>query len=182
MQTRARQVLLATVLAATALGCPKKFTDGAGGDSGGAASGSGSAPSGLASAPAKPAVLDLCAAIPVASVAAATGVAVNGTDPSNDTGIPNCSYRTSGKTPRIVIQKSLSPLTSVKSLWPGGKDIAAVGDAAYLTPRATELDVQKGKTTFRVAYEPGATPVTEDAKLEVLKKLANLTLPVLATP
>ncbi|MEO8878329.1 MAG: hypothetical protein ABI461_22230, partial [Polyangiaceae bacterium] len=166
----------------TLLGCPKKFVDGAGNDSGSASSSpSATAPGGSqAAASAKPAIIDLCALIPVATVASTTGVPVNGTDPANDSGIPNCSYRASGKNPRIIIQKSLSTLPGVKSLWPGGRDLPGIGDAAYLTPKASELDVQKGKVVIRVAYEPGATAVTDEAHVEVLKKLAGLALPVLA--
>jgi hypothetical protein len=174
------QLILALLATAPLLGCPKKFPDGASDGGGSAANASSSVDPSIASAPAKPAIFDVCAAIPFATVASTTGVPVNGVEPPNDSGIPTCAYRTNGKTPKIVIQKSLSTIAGVKSLWGGGKDIPGVGDAAYLTPHAGELDVQKGKTVIRVAYEVGPAKVTDDQKLDVLTKLANLALPVLA--
>ena len=175
------QLIFALLAAVPLLGCPKKFTDGA--NDGGATSTNASATDPAAAsqaASAKPAILDVCALIPVATVASTTGIPVTGVLPPNDSGIPTCTYRANGKTPKIVIEKSLVTIAGVKSLWPGGKDIPGVGDAAYLAPRATELDVQKGKTVIRLAYETGTQTVTDDAKLDVLKKLANLALPILA--
>jgi len=172
------QLIFALLAVAPLLGCPKKFTDVAG--DGGVASTADPAAAPSQTASAKPAIMDVCALIPAATVASTTGVPVTGVLPPNDSGIPTCTYRANGKLPKIVIEKSLVTIAGVKSLWPGGKDIPGVGDAAYLAPRATELDVQQGKTVIRVAYETGAPPVTDDAKLDVLKKLATLALPVLA--
>ena len=80
----------------------------------------------------------------------------------------------------MVIEKSLSTIAGAKQLWPGGKDLPGVGDAAYLAPKATELDVQKGSTVIRVGYEPASPAATEAERVAVLRKLADLALPVLA--
>jgi hypothetical protein len=167
-------VLLAT---APLLGCPKKFSDAA--SDGGGTSTASTTPSASASSSAGPAVVDLCALIPVASVAASTGVAVVVTDPPNASGIPTCTYKTAAHLPKLIIAKSLATIPGVKKLWPGGTDVPGVGDAAYLVPGGNELDVQKGSTVVRVAYEP-EKKLPDAERLAVLKKLANLGIPVLA--
>jgi hypothetical protein len=116
----------------------------------------------------------------VANVALATGVAVTATEVPTGGATPECIYKTANaRVPRLVIEKSLSTIAGAKQLWPGGKDLPGVGDAAYLAPKATELDVQKGSTVIRVGYEPLDPMASEDARATVLRKLADLAVPAL---
>lgn len=168
-------------LAFGALGCPKDkstFTADAGGMFPvGTTPSSSSAPH--ASASAAP-LFDVCGAIPVEKVAAATNLVLTGTDVPSGAATPECFYRGSTRLPRVVIEKSLSTIAGAKQLWPGGKDLPGIGDTAYLAPKATELDVQKGSTVIRVGYEPADTKASEADRVAVLRKLADLALPVLA--
>jgi hypothetical protein len=170
------RVIVAVLAAAPLLGCPKKFPDAA--NDGGASSTASVAPSAAASASAA-AATDLCTQIPVASVASATGIAVVVTDPATGSNVPTCTYKTAQRLPKLIIAKSLATIPGVKKLWPGGSDVAGVGDAAYLVPGGNELDVQKGATVIRVAYEP-ATKQSDADRLAILKKLVELGIPVLA--
>jgi hypothetical protein len=117
--------------------------------------------------------------LPVASVAAATGIAVVVTDPPTGSNIPTCTYKTAQHLPKLIIAKSLATIPGVKKLWPGGSDVPGVGDAAYLVPGGNEMDVQKGTTVIRVAYEPEKKQSDAD-RLAVLKKLADVGISVLA--
>jgi hypothetical protein len=173
--TRLIFVLLAAV---PLLGCPKKFA-GSTSDGGGATTSSSVAPSASQASSSAPMGIDVCALIPVATVASTTGIAVAVTDPPNGSGVPTCTYKTAQHLPKLIIAKSLATISGVKKLWPGGTDVPGVGDAAYLVPGGNELDVQKGSSVIRVAYEP-ATKQTDAERLAILTKLANLGIPVLA--
>lgn len=170
-------------LAFGALGCPKDksaFTEDASAmfPVGTAASSSAAAaPHGSASAAP---LFDVCGAIPVGQVASATNLALISTEVPSGAATPECFYKAGGRLPRVVIEKSLSTIAGAKQLWPGGKDLPGVGDTAYLAPRATELDVQKGSTVIRLGYEPANANATEAERVAVLRKLADLALPVLA--
>lgn len=172
-------MLLVTTLVPALAACPKSKSEvekevG----EGGAAAVSSIAPRTSASAPV---LFDVCAAIPVADVAKATNIAVTLTEVPTGGSTPECIYKTAnGRTPRFVIEKSLMTISGAKQLWKGGKDVPGVGDAAYLAPGATELDVQKGSTVIRVGYEPANPKAGEDERLPILKKLVDLALPVLA--
>ena len=170
-------------LAFGALGCPKDksaFTEDASAMFPvGTSPSSSSAPHAAASASAAP-LFDVCGAIPVEKVAAATNLALTGTDVPSGAATPECFYRGSARLPRVVIEKSLSTIAGAKQLWPGGKDMPGIGDTAYLAPKATELDVQKGSTVIRVGYEPADTKASEADRVAVLRKVADLALPVLA--
>ena len=172
------RVFFVLLAAAPLLGCPKKFTDPPS-DGGGATSTTNVAPSASQASSAAPMGLDVCALIPVATVASTTGVPVVVTDPPNGSGVPTCTYKTAQHLPKLIIAKSLATIPGVKKLWPGGTEVPGVGDAAYLVPGGNELDVQKGSSVVRVAYEP-ATKQSDADRLAVLTKLANLGLPVLA--
>lgn len=168
-------------LAVALLGCPKDKKDFEVDASAmfpvGTAPSSSGAP--RASSSASP-LFDVCGAIPVGTVASATNLALTGTEVPAGAATPECFYKGSARLPRVVIEKSLTTIAGAKQLWPGGKDLPGVGDAAYLAPKATELDVQKGSTVIRVGYEPADAKATEADRIAILRKVADLALPVLA--
>jgi hypothetical protein len=171
------RLILVLLAAAPLLGCPKKFADTTS-DAGGATTSS-VAPSASQASSSAPMGIDVCALIPVATVATTTGIAVVVTDPPNGSGVPTCTYKTAQHLPKLIIAKSLATIAGVKKLWPGGTDVPGVGDVAYLVPGGNELDVQKGSNVIRVAYEPEKKQSDAD-RLAILTKLANLGIPVLA--
>lgn len=174
-------MFLAMALGSTLLGCPKKTSELLS-DAGATASVDASAPPHAAASASAPPLLDVCGLIPAAKLATATGVPVTVGDAPIGAATPKCVYKTKAdaKLPRLIVEKSLSTIAGAKHLWPGGKDVTGIGDAAYLAPRATELDVQKGSTVIRVGYEPEKADLSEDARAAVLKKLAEAVLPDLA--
>ncbi|MGH7283363.1 MAG: hypothetical protein ACRELY_17690 [Polyangiaceae bacterium] len=171
-------------LAFGALGCPKDEKDFTNADKnmfplGSSTSSASATPSARASASAAP-LLDLCSLIPVAQVASATSLTLTATETPSGAATPECFYKGSARLPRVVIEKSLSTLAGAKQLWPGGKDLPGVGDAAYLAPKATELDVQKGSTVIRVGYEPANANASEAERTAILRKVVDLAIPALA--
>lgn len=174
-------MLLALSLGAGLLGCPKSTSELLP-DAGDNPAASASTPPHAAASASAPPLLDVCALFPPATLAAATGVPVTVGAAPLGAATPKCVYKTKAdaKLPRLIVEKSLSTIAGAKQLWPGGKDVPGIGEAAYLAPRATELDVKKGSVVIRVGYEPDKADLSEDARAVVLKKLAEAVLPELA--
>ncbi len=166
------------------LGCPKDEKEFTGADKSMFPLGSSSASASASSSPSASAsaapLLDVCGLIPVGHVASTTGLALTATEVPAGAATPECFYKGSGHLPRVVIEKSLSTIAGAKQLWPGGKDLPGVGDTAYLAPKASELDVQKGSTVIRVGYEPANANASEAERTAILRKVADLAIPVLA--